>query len=219
MSKEYEEYLKSERWKKTRAAALSRAGDACQVCAGTMRLEVHHRTYVRLGHELPMDLTVLCRNCHKLYHTRLRTPMGAIPIVRSLEPRPNLERVLLGVLVSHPQFVEQVAAELSADHFRDPSYRMLFLDICDEPTGRAVSPVMNELRQELASGPSPAHAEEVVVRVVPRLRIEAIQRRTAELRDQIKSSDNEGEKIELMAVISRLAAEIRDINDAMRAAL
>lgn len=32
-----------------------------------MTLDVHHRTYERLGNESPDDLTVLCRDCHKLF--------------------------------------------------------------------------------------------------------------------------------------------------------
>lgn len=66
---EYREvYLKSEHWREQRLGALERAGDRCQVCNGTKRLDVHHRTYERLGNEAPMDLTVLCRGCHDLFH-------------------------------------------------------------------------------------------------------------------------------------------------------
>lgn len=63
-----EEYLNSEHWHITRLAALERAGHRCQVCNGADRLDVHHRTYERLGNERPEDLTVLCRRCHDLFH-------------------------------------------------------------------------------------------------------------------------------------------------------
>ena len=62
------EYLVSPHWLATRAAALERAGNRCQVCNSAVRLEVHHRTYENLGRELPADLTVLCRACHGLFH-------------------------------------------------------------------------------------------------------------------------------------------------------
>jgi hypothetical protein len=49
---------------------LVAAGHRCQVCDADMHLDVHHRTYDRFGHEDPGDLTVLCRDCHRLYHER-----------------------------------------------------------------------------------------------------------------------------------------------------
>lgn len=61
-------YLRSAHWAGIRKQALKRAEHRCQVCNGTERLDVHHRTYERLGHERPGDLTVLCRRCHDLFH-------------------------------------------------------------------------------------------------------------------------------------------------------
>ena len=40
----------------------------CQVCNSPHDLHVHHRTYERVGHEDPADLTVLCMWCHDLFH-------------------------------------------------------------------------------------------------------------------------------------------------------
>lgn len=65
---DYKAYLQSDHWKKTRVIALERANHHCQVCNSTDRLNVHHRTYERLGSEDPEDLTVLCESCHKLFH-------------------------------------------------------------------------------------------------------------------------------------------------------
>lgn len=64
----YSEYLKSEWWQQRRLKSLARAEHRCQVCNAGSRLEVHHRTYERLGHERDADLVVLCRNCHELFH-------------------------------------------------------------------------------------------------------------------------------------------------------
>lgn len=59
-------YLRSAHWKATAHEARLRAGNRCQVCGCTNRpLDVHHRTYEHLGHELPGDLIVCCRACHK----------------------------------------------------------------------------------------------------------------------------------------------------------
>lgn len=70
----YSEYLKTEYWKGRRLKALHRAGHKCQVCAAVDRLEVHHNSYERLGHERAEDLTVLCRDCHGLFHADGRLP-------------------------------------------------------------------------------------------------------------------------------------------------
>lgn len=66
---EYREvYLRSDHWAEQRKMALDRAGHRCQTCNSGHKLDVHHRTYERLGSEHPSDLTVLCRRCHDLFH-------------------------------------------------------------------------------------------------------------------------------------------------------
>lgn len=57
---------------------LDAAGWQCEVCGADARtahwqakggsLQVHHRTYERLGAELPGDLQVLCPECHRSVH-------------------------------------------------------------------------------------------------------------------------------------------------------
>jgi hypothetical protein len=65
----YRDYLQTAHWELTRAAALERAKHRCQLCNGLKGgLNVHHRTYERLGNELPEDLIVLCRDCHTIFH-------------------------------------------------------------------------------------------------------------------------------------------------------
>lgn len=65
----YDEYLQTEQWQEKRKAALAAAGYRCQVCnADDRELHVHHRTYERRGNEVPDDLTVLCCECHQLFH-------------------------------------------------------------------------------------------------------------------------------------------------------
>lgn len=85
LSPEYVAYLGSPAWRATRKAALARAGDRCQFevpdpagamslprCDKTKGLEVHHRTYARLGRELPEDLEVLCWPHHMVEHVMQR---------------------------------------------------------------------------------------------------------------------------------------------------
>jgi 5-methylcytosine-specific restriction endonuclease McrA len=78
--REYREvYLRSDHWRQMRAAALDRADNRCQVCNGADALDVHHRTYERLGAELPGDLTVLCRRCHGLFHAAIEPRTASRP--------------------------------------------------------------------------------------------------------------------------------------------
>lgn len=65
---QYAKYLKTPRWKATRNAALARAHWTCERCPAKRGLQVHHKTYDRLGHEHSLDLEVLCRDCHEGHH-------------------------------------------------------------------------------------------------------------------------------------------------------
>jgi 5-methylcytosine-specific restriction endonuclease McrA len=84
----YREYLASPGWRAKAEAMLWIAGYRCQVC-NTHRdeatLDVHHRTYERVGGERPGDLIVLCRDCHELFHA------GSKP-ARSRAGRADLEQ-------------------------------------------------------------------------------------------------------------------------------
>lgn len=71
----YRDYIRSEEWKGKAIVAKTKAGWRCQVCnrpSSEVQLDAHHRTYERLGHERPEDITVLCRDCHELYETNKR---------------------------------------------------------------------------------------------------------------------------------------------------
>lgn len=63
----YSLYLRTEHWKRTRTLALDRYGSACVLCNATP-VNVHHRTYERLGNERLDDLIVLCEPCHRRHH-------------------------------------------------------------------------------------------------------------------------------------------------------
>ncbi len=69
----YKQYLNTYHWRITRVAKLSDVGFRCQLCyVRDKSLHVHHRTYLRLGREKPMDLTVLCKECHTLFHKNIK---------------------------------------------------------------------------------------------------------------------------------------------------
>lgn len=112
-SMSYRDYLRTPEWRRTRAAALHRAGNACSLdVTHTDELEVHHRTYERLGEELSTDLVVLCRRCHRIHHSEHGRPSrgttsnrrpglaiphepGPPPKARAGGPKPSLLRRLL----------------------------------------------------------------------------------------------------------------------------
>lgn len=64
----YEEYLKTPEWRKRRNAFLGRKGWHCERCGRKVDLQVHHRSYARLGSERDEDLEALCRDCHEGHH-------------------------------------------------------------------------------------------------------------------------------------------------------
>lgn len=67
----YNAYLKSRKWKAICVKVKTRDGHRCRLCnvpEGRAKLEVHHRTYERLGDEDLNDLTTLCETCHRRFH-------------------------------------------------------------------------------------------------------------------------------------------------------
>jgi hypothetical protein len=68
-SDEYRRYLQSQQWKEKCARKLKEAKHCCERCGipeEYARLEVHHKTYERLGNELSIDLEVVCVHCHPI---------------------------------------------------------------------------------------------------------------------------------------------------------
>ena len=73
----YRSYINGSSWRNNpaRLAELQAAGFRCRICntpKEEAQLEVHHRTYERLGNEQPGDLTALCSDCHRVVTDHLR---------------------------------------------------------------------------------------------------------------------------------------------------
>jgi hypothetical protein len=64
----YESYLKSKRWKNLRSRFRRERVWRCEVCGFDRDLQLHHKTYERLGSEELDDLTPLCQTCHSALH-------------------------------------------------------------------------------------------------------------------------------------------------------
>lgn len=61
----YQDYLQSFEWQIKRQQVIDIWGGRCALCNSGGSLEVHHRTYERLGNERLTDLLPLCDDCHK----------------------------------------------------------------------------------------------------------------------------------------------------------
>lgn len=65
----YKDYLKSSHWLIIKNKIFLLRGKKCEECDCCYDLNVHHKTYKRVGSELDEDLQLLCRECHKKKHT------------------------------------------------------------------------------------------------------------------------------------------------------
>lgn len=64
----YDDYLRSDAWKRRAAKILNRAQGICEGCLTNPASEVHHLTYAHLGREFAFELVALCRACHARIH-------------------------------------------------------------------------------------------------------------------------------------------------------
>lgn len=91
---EYHDYLATPGWRARRDKAVARAGGRCQLCNSAKRLNVHHRTYERLGREQASDLTVLCEKCHQHFHGVTGGAERRLSAAPKPKKKPRLERHL-----------------------------------------------------------------------------------------------------------------------------
>lgn len=65
----YQEYLQSPEWKVKRELALHLSSGRCMICNSAGPLEIHHRSYARVGTpQEVLDLVALCALCHGIFH-------------------------------------------------------------------------------------------------------------------------------------------------------
>lgn len=65
---DYIAYLKSAHWRAKRKETLKYHGPKCDKCGTDENLQVHHKTYARLGREKMKDLQILCQTHHNELH-------------------------------------------------------------------------------------------------------------------------------------------------------
>lgn len=120
----YKEYLQTPHWKRKREEKVRAAGRRCQLCnRDSVSLNVHHRTYERLGEELDEDLTVLCRDCHSTFHEHRRLAgrtRGSKPA--DLKPRtvvPGAESAAQGVDAPTKGGMEKHTVSVGTDRYSE----------------------------------------------------------------------------------------------------
>lgn len=86
------EYYGSDRWLKTRERFR---GGNCTGCEARFGLELHHKTYKRLGREFREDCFWVCRDCHLATHNLMYDKMmrGPEPKYVPQKKREKLKRV------------------------------------------------------------------------------------------------------------------------------
>ena len=60
----YKAYLRTPAWRSLSTQAKERDHYRCVLCGSPDNLEVHHKTYARIGNERLSDLVTLCQRCH-----------------------------------------------------------------------------------------------------------------------------------------------------------
>lgn len=75
---QYQQYLKSEHWKKLRARKRRTGGkiggkSCCGICASTEQIETHHLRYKNIYDVTTSDLRLLCRQCHETAHELMKS--------------------------------------------------------------------------------------------------------------------------------------------------
>ncbi|NCB03873.1 MAG: hypothetical protein EOM67_17230, partial [Spirochaetia bacterium] len=100
---EYQKYLQTDHWQKTKRAMLDlKPYRKCELCGSREHeFHVHHMTYENIGHEGYMDLVVLCSECHKKVHKE------NLKLMRAEEKPRNLYfNTLFSLLISGYSFQE-----------------------------------------------------------------------------------------------------------------
>lgn len=69
----YKDYLKTDHWKNIKKRyRKSKLIQNCYICGSQNNLNLHHKSYKRIGKERLNDLIPLCRECHYFTHQALK---------------------------------------------------------------------------------------------------------------------------------------------------
>lgn len=80
----YEDYLKSQEWKKRSKLVMQRDGGTCQACLERRADHVHHHTYDHIFSEFLFELVAVCSECHSGLHSK---KIAALEALRATESK------------------------------------------------------------------------------------------------------------------------------------
>lgn len=126
----YQKYIESKEWQTKAEEAKARVGNRCQVCnrsRAEVQLDAHHRTYERLGKELPEDITVLCRDCHQLYEDEKKAKIGSS---NEIEPEKGFCIRCKTEMKLNPQSPYCYACFKVWDKYKNKDFREKYCHIC-----------------------------------------------------------------------------------------
>jgi hypothetical protein len=81
--RKYAAYMKSKEWAIRRNRYFDSHKKQCRACGSSKLIQLHHKTYARLGAERDQDLVALCSKCHRSLHLFHRK--GDISLWRATE--------------------------------------------------------------------------------------------------------------------------------------
>lgn len=108
--RDYKQYLTSNEWKQRRAIHLKQSEYRCQLCNSPKSLQVHHRTYERLGCERFTDLIVLCDSCHSKHHGKEPIKPVVVKAKKVQPPKVKKERIVPVVITSRDSAIRSPLA-------------------------------------------------------------------------------------------------------------
>jgi len=90
----YEDYLKTDHWKDVRKRYWKSKlhNGKCYACQKGVELQLHHKTYRRMGNEWLNDFCLLCAQCHKDTHKVERDRPGGILFGAAKRLKKNLAK-------------------------------------------------------------------------------------------------------------------------------
>lgn len=68
--RQYEEYLRTDKWRNKRELVLKRDNYVCQACLTNKATQAHHKTYEHVFDEFLFELISVCKECHDLIHSK-----------------------------------------------------------------------------------------------------------------------------------------------------
>ena len=74
----YETYINSTAWERRRGLFFTKHPKVCVTCGSEEKIQLHHKTYDRMGRERDSDLMALCEFCHSTLHRWHREVGGSL---------------------------------------------------------------------------------------------------------------------------------------------